>query len=228
MLMESAVFSETVANPNYTQQTRRMQSSTVMRSVPCGTTATRCRLLELPAELKLHIYGLALTKNTTIWGVPYRTGGAKVTFRFAVAPPLASVCVESRWEALPLYYATNTFGFLQILRCLNMVSLGELAPHVKYLKKIRVEGCPEQCIHYDVNLCNVTSANAVEVYRPSCDPETSGIDRACYEQEKKNSGEAQALVDVHVAERGSDEGWSEVELVRLIDTLRAGHEKCGW
>lgn len=75
-----------------------------------------CRLLALPAELRNHIYHLALTEDdpiliTTSGFAPYESGDAvewKET-HLTNEPSLLHTCRQIRLEALPVFYSGNVF-----------------------------------------------------------------------------------------------------------------------
>lgn len=116
--------------------------------------ATDCPLSKLPTEPRLYIYQLALTKQGTIWARPDITVHGQLIFRLShynTEPPLTLTCTEIQREALPLYFATNTFGFYYPRRC-AWKTLGKLAPYMQHLKNIEVDvDCKHQLV-YTVDL----------------------------------------------------------------------------
>lgn len=78
-------------------------SSILSRSV-----SKRCRLLELPPELRDAIFEFALTSEKTI--VTFRLDGyQKDSYTQAIQPPLTQVNRQVRHESIPIYYASNDF-----------------------------------------------------------------------------------------------------------------------
>ena len=75
-------------------------------------TSSRCRLLELPAELRLHIYELVLTEQSPI-DVELTNYRGFYPARAPVQPPLARSCRTVRQEALPIFYGA-TIGRLYL------------------------------------------------------------------------------------------------------------------
>lgn len=71
-----------------------------------------CPLLRLPGEIKNRIFELAIPNGTTILAsarrLPREEG--KFAYQFYPAlPPISAVCRQVRAEAMPQYYANNTF-----------------------------------------------------------------------------------------------------------------------
>lgn len=69
--------------------------------------ASRCRLLELPAELRNHIYEFVVLQESRVsiftW-LPAHEEDAQ--------PALSLTCRQIRNECLPVYYDVNTFRFI--------------------------------------------------------------------------------------------------------------------
>lgn len=88
-----------------------------MSSNPQG----RCRLLELPAELRNRIYHYALVEEQIDVATTYRHG-----IQIIKAPGLLETCRTARSEASAIYYSLNAFWFCDthavthwLRRCLN-------------------------------------------------------------------------------------------------------------
>jgi len=70
--------------------------------------ASRCRLLELPAEIRDAIYRFALTAEKPV--VTFRLDDyQRDSYEQAVQPALTQVSRQVRQESLPVYFASNTF-----------------------------------------------------------------------------------------------------------------------
>lgn len=68
----------------------------------------RCRLLELPAELRDLIYDFALTSPKPL--VTFHLDAyQKDSYTHATQPPLTRVSRQLRYETLPIYYSSNAF-----------------------------------------------------------------------------------------------------------------------
>lgn len=192
--------------------------------------STKYYLLELPAELKAYIYELAMTRAETLWTIRrlhytiYHGITHQLPRRHA-QPPLTRVCREIRLEVLPLHYARNTFGFTLALFHIGgsySASLGNMAPFVQYLKKIRIAaGCTRDCTFEADLFSGVTLLlkEHVEDSKSESEVEDSEVQQACA-CEKTKRVRAQAVVDRFMARRRPGEGWSEAEVLKLIDCFR--------
>lgn len=120
---------------------------------PSRTGADRCRLLELPAELRNYIYELVVSEPEI------------VAIRGCVQQPgLTRTKRQIRAETITLYYETNTFQ----LRCssptfwpwLNLNTM-----HIASINNIRIVLCSGGC-------CNIIlrSDDASHTYELSSDP----------------------------------------------------------
>ncbi|KAK5113577.1 hypothetical protein LTR85_010805 [Meristemomyces frigidus] len=70
--------------------------------------AQRCRLLELPPELRDAIFEFALTSDKTL--VTFRLDTyQRDSYTQATQPPLTRVSRQLRHESIPIYYAANDF-----------------------------------------------------------------------------------------------------------------------
>ena len=77
-----------------------------LRKTPQINTSPRCRLLELPAELRNQIYELVLTQNLRCRRDPPPGTGVSLP-----GPGLLRTCKMIYQEALALYYRYTTFEF---------------------------------------------------------------------------------------------------------------------
>ncbi|KAK3615834.1 hypothetical protein LTR56_026344 [Elasticomyces elasticus] len=70
----------------------------------------RCRLFELPAELRVVIFTFALTSDKTV--VTYHLDDyQRDSLEEAIQPPLTAVSRQVRCETLPIWYGCNRFVF---------------------------------------------------------------------------------------------------------------------
>lgn len=217
----------------------------IVRRLPYEVPPTKCYLLKLPAELRNYIYGLALLKRSTVWAtheynLEVRQYDAFTLSMHNAEPPLTRVNREIRSETLPVYYAINTFGFrpshldhvtipaplgfcvessnIDRSNVIGTKSLGKLAPFVRYLKKIEID---LQCCHgfiYIADLFDGTLSRRRES-NPCAPTKYSDVYSCVYR--KHHRTETQALMDAVTArKREKGEGWSETEVMELIDICR--------
>ena len=195
------------------------------------TTTSICYFLELPPELRNHIYKFALKRVTTIWARLHENRNFTTTFRLSkynAAPPLTMTCRATRREALPLYYAINTLAFS--ITPLDprpyapkLKPLGKLAPFATHLKNIEIEIPCSHKVVYTVDLSGRVSTRSMWaglLY----DADEKVVGCICQTQ---NIIDAQALVNDTLVGKRAGEGWSVVDLVRLITLLREGHRPKG-
>ncbi|TKA83386.1 hypothetical protein B0A55_01009 [Friedmanniomyces simplex] len=77
--------------------------TTTLRSRP-----KRCRLLELPPELRIAIFEYALASPKTV--VTFRLDDyQRDSLQEAIQPPLTRVSSQVRFETLPIWYGSTTF-----------------------------------------------------------------------------------------------------------------------
>lgn len=200
-----------------------MQPSSGNPSSPSIVTATKkCYLLNLPAELRICIYELALETGRTLWTHAYSNPSTGITFhsrRFGNEPALTRACNQTRREALPLHYALNTFGFIITANSDRMyatVSLGRMGRFIQHVRKVNI-----------ILLCKHTIFYSVDFVRGVSTYNVGGGNKECCTYQLRNLREAQALIESLVADRGEGAGWSEAEVMSVIDLLRAGHENVG-
>jgi len=72
-------------------------------------TDGRCRLLELPPELRNHVYELVVKRDDAISMRPLAWDSEGKPITQLTQPALSATCWEVRKEVLSLYYACNTF-----------------------------------------------------------------------------------------------------------------------
>ena len=97
--------------------------------VPAQADADRCQLLELPAELRNHIFGLVITDPGAIW---ISIG--------AMQPSLIQTNRQIRAETISLSYQTNTFRLLSYPSRFSLW-LDSIAMHLNSITTFRIAVC---------------------------------------------------------------------------------------
>ena len=110
----------------------------------------KCRLLELPAELRAYIYELAVVTKRPIVVEPWALKA------HPVQPPLTQVSRQIRGESLPAFFSQNAFeidlrySYFQYRVRLPWIPALQ-ASHLKHVT-LRLPRCPRNTCYYTLDL----------------------------------------------------------------------------
>lgn len=99
----------------------------------------RCRLLELPAELRIRIFELTLRRDFGLQAYKYGR-----TDYIAAHPPLTSTNTQIRGETLPIFYGKNIICIQCSARFYNLYGLDatwltQNGNNLRYLQRVRLD-----------------------------------------------------------------------------------------